>query len=112
MQLVTQLELLFRGRKTGKFFDILYNIQYHERSTPNLIGGWAADKVGRKRTLIYSNLGLALVSLLASYSPGWKVFAVFWIAIWTFCSATYTTGSVYVVELLGDDNREWAMLVR
>ena len=75
-------------------------------------GGWAADKVGRKRTLIYSNLGLSLVSLLASYSPGWKVFALFWIAIWTFCSATYTTGSVYVVELLGDENREWAMLVR
>jgi len=75
------------------------------------VGGWSSDRFGRRRTLMLVNFAVAVFSLAASYSPTWQVFAVFWTLIWTFSSATYVTGSVYVVELLGDDNREWAMLV-
>ena len=76
-----------------------------------VIGGGLADKVGRRRTLLLVTLLVALFSFASSYSPNWQTFLVFWTLIWICQSAMYVTGSVYVVELLGDENREWAMVV-
>ena len=76
-----------------------------------VIGGGLADKVGRRRTLLLVTLLVALFSFASSYCPNWQTFLVFWTLIWVCQSAMYVTGSVYVVELLGDENREWAMFV-
>ena len=50
--------------------------------------------------------------LCAVFAKTWQLFGVFWLMIWTASAVCYLTGSVYVIELLGDQNREWAMSVR
>ena len=77
----------------------------------SLLGGPISDRLGRRRAIFYTNLCVIFGGFCAVFCTTWQLFAVCWLIIWTASAACYLTGSVYVIELLGDQSREWAMSV-
>lgn len=106
--IVTEMDLICDREWIVPFVWSLFSIG---NGLGSLAGGPVSDRFGRRRILAITNVVIIGFGFCAAYSPTWQYFAVCWVIVWTASSLSYLTGSVYAIELLGDDNREWAMSV-
>lgn len=69
------------------------------------LGGWAADKIGRKRALLWTTIWVCVFSLLNALVWNMTIFLVFRFLVGLGLTAVTSIGSAYVAELFPADQR-------
>lgn len=76
-----------------------------------LLLGALSDKIGRKRTLILSVLGLLASSLAVAWADNFYLFCVLRFIVGFCCAGTFMSAFVLGMEIVGPSKRLWAGIV-